>query len=67
MAHYEDLKRRGAIFMTEPERRKALAKVDQKIHAVELEEAWHLLGLVAQGANILPPARLSAKALLQIV
>ncbi len=64
---YTAFKADGVLTLTEPERRRELAIVDEAIHAAELEEAAHLIGLIeSEGTLILPPARMGAKALLGI-
>ncbi len=65
---YTAFKADGVLTLTEPERRRELAIVDEAIHAAELEEAAHLIGLIeSEGVLLLPPTRMSAKALLGIV
>ncbi len=65
---YTGFKADGVLTLTEPERRRELAIVDEAIHAAELEEAAHLIGLIeTEGTLILPPARMGAKALLGLL
>lgn len=64
---YADFAERGVLALSSAERRRELAIAEQAIHAAELEEASHMLGLIeSEGTLILPPARMSARALLGI-
>lgn len=70
----EELKRQareahadGRLALTDAERDKRLAKLRAKLHAIELEEAAHLWGLVDLGHDVTPRKGLSARALLQIL